>query len=155
VKKVVFVAGGVGINPFMSMLSCISENESLGFEVEVLYSLRDPGATRTVEEMLFVERIVRILQKLNTGSRDRESLKLFLTKGTEKAGVVDRNEFEANFEGRRMSEQDLLSALGPVQERAGTIVYICGPPGMRDELVNAAKKAEGMDERHVLCEKWW
>ena len=28
-------------------------------------------------------------------------------------------------------------------------------PGMTDEFVKAAKGADGMDERHVLCEKWW
>ena len=154
-KKVVFVAGGVGINPFMSMLSCISEHVSPKFKVEVLYSLRDPGMGRKVEEMLFIERIETILRKLNSESSTLESLRLFLTKGAEKVGVLEGKEFQTKFEGRRIEENDLLKALGPVEERSGTVVYICGPPGMTDELVNVAKKAEGMEERHVLCEKWW
>jgi NAD(P)H-flavin reductase len=35
------------------------------------------------------------------------------------------------------------------------VVYVCGVPGMTEKLVRRAKKAEGMDERHVLYEKWW
>jgi len=26
---------------------------------------------------------------------------------------------------------------------------------MTDEFVEVAKKAEGIEEMHVLCEKWW
>jgi len=152
---VVFIAGGVGINPFMSMLSSISETLNAEFQVEVLYSLRDPGMGRSLDEMLFVERIGKILQKLNSGSGRRGPLKLFLTKGLEKSGVLEGNGFQTRFIGRRIEEADLISALGTVKERAGTVVYICGPPRMTDELVDIAKKAEGMDERHVLCEKWW
>ena len=154
-KKVVFVAGGVGINPFMSMLSSIKEGARRGFKVEVLYSLRDPGTKRVVEEMLFVERIKEALQELESPPRSEESLKLFLTRGTEERGMLDVHGLGVNFEGRRMDESDLLNALGPVEERIGTVVYICGPPAMTDGLVRAAKKADGMDHRHVLCEKWW
>ena len=135
-----FIAGGVGINPFMSMLSSIKEGARPGIKVEVLYSLRDPGIKRVVEEMLFVERIKEALQELESPPCSGETLKLFLTRGTEERGMLDVHGLGVNFEGRRMDESDLLNALGPVEERIGTVVYICGPPAMTDGLVRAAKR---------------
>lgn len=56
---------------------------------------------------------------------------------------------------RRFAEEDLLNAVGPVEQRAGTVAYICGPPAMTDWAVTRLKGAEGMLEQRVLCEKWW
>ena len=56
---------------------------------------------------------------------------------------------------RRILHSDLLNALGPEHKRAGTVVYVCGPPKMTDEFVEVMRRAEGMSEERVLCEKWW
>ena len=56
---------------------------------------------------------------------------------------------------RRIGHEDLLDALGPVGERKGVVVYICGPPEMTDEFVEVVKGAEGMEAGRVFCEKWW
>lgn len=60
-----------------------------------------------------------------------------------------------NIEFRRFQEKDLETALGPVAERESVVAYVCGPPPMTDWAVDVLGKAEGMDERRVLCEKWW
>lgn len=150
VKRVVFVAGGVGINPLMSILSHLSQQDPLPFDIKFLYMLRDPGEERMGDSILFMERLVKVFNLLEK----EKSLQVFLTSG-DGDGVINCNENEVPFKGRRITEKDLEEALGPVEGRKGTVVYICGVPVMTDELVKAAKGADGMDERHVLCEKWW
>jgi NAD(P)H-flavin reductase len=56
---------------------------------------------------------------------------------------------------RRIIEKDLIDALGLVGERPETVCYICGVPGMTDEFVGKARRAEGMEGENVLFEKWW
>lgn len=55
----------------------------------------------------------------------------------------------------RIEQGDLLDALGPVEGRGGIVAYVCGPPAMTDWAVGKLKKAEGMAEERVFCEKWW
>ena len=55
----------------------------------------------------------------------------------------------------RFAKEDLLRTLGPVSERSSTVAYVCGPPAMTDSAVATLRGAEGMDEKRVLCEKWW
>lgn len=151
IKRVVLIAGGVGINPLMSILSHISQKSPLAFEIKFLYTLRDPGSSRSGSSILFLERLVKIFNKLDRP----EALQVFLTSGKGGDGVIGCNENEVGYKGRRIERKDLLEALGCVSKRRETVVYICGIPGMTDEFVTAAKEAEGIDERHVLCEKWW
>ena len=58
-------------------------------------------------------------------------------------------------EFRRFEEQDLMNALGPVAQRRGVVAYVCGPRHMTDWAVQTLSSAEGMENRRVLCEKWW
>lgn len=55
---------------------------------------------------------------------------------------------------RRIMREDLVSAVGR-GDRTGTVCYVCGPAGMTDEFVEVLRELEGMEERRVLCEKWW
>ncbi|TVY89359.1 Oxidoreductase NAD-binding domain-containing protein [Lachnellula willkommii] len=152
-KRAVFVAGGVGINPLMSMLSQLVINREANddLEVQFLYSTKDPGASN-LSRILFLERVQQAFKALG----DKSQLQLFLTQSKDK-----RMDSESQVVGeetpiqRRIQEEDLLRALGPVDERGDTVCYICGVPGMTDAFVGLAQKAEGMDERNVFCEKWW
>ena len=60
-----------------------------------------------------------------------------------------------NIEYRRFVNQDLEAALGPGAERKGVVAYVCGPPAMTDWAVGVLRRSEGMEEKRVLCEKWW
>jgi hypothetical protein len=73
--------------------------------------------------------------------------------GSEEKVLVAWKEIEVT--RRRIAGTDFLDALGPVEERGGTVCYICGVPGMTDEFVEKARKAEGMVEGNILFEKWW
>lgn len=155
-RKAVFVAGGMGINPLISMISYLSEQSGAGFEVEVLYSSKDPGGDRDADGMLFVERIVNLFAR----DKLRGNLKLFLTR-SEGAPAADGpdyvacNEVEVPFQSRRISPDDITAAVG--QAASAAVIYICGVPDMTDQFV-AYLTSEGgpcMEARRVLVEKWW
>jgi len=55
----------------------------------------------------------------------------------------------------RMEESDLLNALGDIEERKGTVCYVCSIPSMTDHCVEIFEKASGMEESRVFSEKWW
>jgi ferredoxin-NADP reductase len=183
-RKAVFVAGGMGINPLMSMLSFIGEQRDrwAGLEVRVLYSVRDPrhvlrndsrvgggggddDGERRVEasEILFLERIVGLFE---SGSV-KGGLRLFLTGGTAPSSVQDgntrgekdvvrcNNGAKVPFLRRRMSVSDVEQAVGEDKEAA--VVYICGVPLMTDQFVEAlvSPAGLGMQQKRVLFEKWW
>ena len=145
VKRVVFVAGGVGVNPLMSIVTFLSEVKiekgRLWFKVVFLYSAK--AVPENKGEVLFLSRLRDVFSILG----EEGELRLFFTgkEGKEEVGV----------EKKRISGSDLLDALGPIKERKGTVCYICGVPTMTDAFVEKAKNAEGMVEENVLCEKWW
>lgn len=60
-----------------------------------------------------------------------------------------------NVEYRRFTGEDLQTALGPIAEREKVVAYVCGPPRMTDWAVDVLRSSTGMDEKRVLCEKWW
>jgi ferredoxin-NADP reductase len=145
----------MGINPLMSMISSLAEKPDVSFEVEVLYSLKDPGGDREADGMLFVDRIATIFAR----EKLRGSLKLFLT-GKEAVGGSDSsyvtcNEVEVPFKSRRIEEQDLSEAVGKDLETA--VVYTCGPPDMTDGFIELLTSEAGwaIDSTRVLFEKWW
>lgn len=49
-RPLVFIAGGIGITPFMSMLSSISE-ENLPYNITLIYSNRNQASTAFLEEL--------------------------------------------------------------------------------------------------------
>ena len=166
IKRIVFVAGGVGINPMMSML----EHQHLASHLRpsrirslrLLYGTR----ARAGEPILFYQRIARILSKYMHGEpaeaaadADYRTI-MYLTGGTywspDDVSCYERLDTDhVEHRYRRMSSSDLLDALGPVAMRQDTVAYVCGPPNMTDEFVKMLSTAEGMESRRVLCEKWW
>jgi len=158
-KKVVFVAGGVGINPIMSILSSIATMKEstaglrLGFEVRLLYTTRIPPS---VEEILFLQRLKKVFEYLQLDGH----LQLFLTSrdhtnDTDYLPDIGPDTLNMSLHRRRINGQDLEEALGNPTKRSGTVCYVCGVPVMTDEFVEKVKSAEGMEEDNVLFEKWW
>lgn len=152
-RRVVFVAGGVGINPLVSMLSSLAEKSGWPFEVTFLYSIKDPGGEREAERILFLERLANIFAR----EKVKGELKLFLTGGSDKEGVVSCNEVDVPFAGRRLTVKDIEQALGSPSDRRFAAVYVCGVPTMTDGLVSqlTGKDGLGMEPHRVLQEKWW
>ncbi|KAI0445398.1 hypothetical protein F4803DRAFT_151275 [Xylaria telfairii] len=172
-RRVVFVAGGMGVNPLVSMLGSLASAPPPGFEVHFLYSLQDPGRwKRRAQEMLFVERIARVFREGKIKGRFR----MFLTRGgVEGDGAVEQDEEDRGIicgdgdgEGGRAVipfclrrytvDGDVAEAVGTPVERRFAVVYVCGVPTMTDEFVARLTDRQhglGMDPHRVLCEKWW
>ncbi|KAK3499718.1 uncharacterized protein B0T23DRAFT_425158 [Neurospora hispaniola] len=165
-RKVVLVAGGVGINPLMSILTAIADDVKHGkvseiCEVTMLYSMKDPGPPRDVKKMLFLERITWLFAKRVV----RGTFRLFLTRPLDNQqrnavsnmedGMVNCQGSEVKFTSRRISLSDIASAVG--DDRDSAVVYVCGVPTMTDEMVEklVSNDGLGMKRDRILFEKWW
>ncbi|KAF2756496.1 ferredoxin reductase-like protein [Pseudovirgaria hyperparasitica] len=143
IHKVVLVAGGIGINPLISICSALSRSSHIN-SIKVLYSTR---LTTSSSKVLFLERLNALSQKQST-----TTVQLFLTGST----PLERTcESMKAAKLQRIRLDDLIDAIGPATGRASTICYVCGPSKMTDDVVKYLAAQEGMDRSRVLCEKWW
>jgi ferredoxin-NADP reductase len=166
INRAIFIAGGVGINPIMSMISAMHEagTNRLGGVVKVvrvLYSARPEKNAQTgqEEEILFANRLAGIADRWKDQNEVDFRYTSFIT-GSKAGSAGGHGEPDAGpgvqpTRYRRIQYQDLEEALGPQAQRANTVVYVCGVPDMTDDFVDWFKRAPGMDERRVRCEKWW
>ncbi|KAF7547829.1 hypothetical protein G7Z17_g7461 [Cylindrodendrum hubeiense] len=153
IRRAVFVAGGVGINPLMSMMSYIAEG-GLNCDVQFLYAAKIPA--RGVAEVLFVRRIARLFGERKLKGRFR----IFATDTSPETDLLHGlgNEFNKaglEIQARRFGHEDLKAAVGA--EKDSCVVYVCGPPTMTDEMVDILTSAEGvgLEPGQVMTEKWW
>lgn len=158
-RKLVFVAGGVGINPLISMVSHLAESPgSRRYTVDFLYSLRDPGeGRRDPREMLFLERLAALFRG-GAGKGLQGELKLFLTPGAGEEGHASEGRIDGldlAFKRRRITIQDVDQAIGV--EKRFAVVYVCGVPRMTDEFIEQLTSPKGLalEPFKVLYEKWW
>jgi ferredoxin-NADP reductase len=155
VKRVVFVAGGVGINPLMSIISYLAQVHPALYEISVLYSVRNPEY-QELSSILFLERLAGSF----ASGFVKGELVLHLTSGVKGSqsldnGTVELAGWKMKCRRRRITKSDMLGALGDVHARGSTVVYVCGVPTMTDELVDVAQQAPGMKPERVLFERWW
>lgn len=170
-RRLVLVAGGVGVNPLVSIATHLSEQTQrpgpagVQPEVRLLYSLRDVAREGKLDEMLFVPRLAGFFAK----GRLKGTLRLFLTPGpgaggerdkdqdSEDKGVMPCNGLEVSFARRRISADDITEAVGPDPRFAAA--YVCGVPLMTDTIVahllGTRPEGVGMEKHRVLFEKWW
>lgn len=156
-----------GNSPLVSILSHLHQNPlQMPPAIKLIYSGRR-GTSGSLGSILFLDRIRKLFAQKHISSN--RSLELFYTSPTssESQSEEERNTTSVSQKlqvasmhpqriwFRRFTEYDLLAAIGPAEERAGTVAYICGPPAMTDWAVAKLKGAEGMREQRVLCEKWW
>lgn len=130
------------------MLSAISQTftKSSLQRIEFLYTTKAPQSDVGIinpSEILFLPRLVRIQDSLN----DKLSLKIFIT--GECGGFKQGFKMPRNV-NRRAREADLKDAVG---NEGNTAAFVCGPPGMTDEMVLFLGGLVGKEK--VFCEKWW
>jgi len=123
----VFVAGGIGITVFRSMLRYIAD-EGLPYRITLVYSNRDR------ESATFLDELVELEEKI-------EGLRVVLTM-TEDAG------WEA--ESRRIDAAMLRDHVGELEDKQ---FLVAGPPTMTDAVVEALLAA-GVPEDRVLADKF-
>ncbi|EED24505.1 conserved hypothetical protein [Talaromyces stipitatus ATCC 10500] len=112
IHKVVFVAGGVGINPLISILSHLTEEQASGptislpeksfdhpLHIRFLYSTRVPSSVpdeTTLDQVLFLSRLRNIVQRTRIVTKQPRNIKLdlelFLTNITSPTAVSKAGE---------------------------------------------------------------
>ena len=123
----VFVAGGIGITVFRSMLRYIAD-ESLPYRVTLVYSNRDRESTAFLDELDGLERRI-------------EGLRVILV-------MTDEETWEG--ERRRLDAAVLGELVGGLE---GKTFMIAGPPGMV-EGVSDSLLAAGLPEDSVVAGKF-
>ncbi|OAR01026.1 hypothetical protein LLEC1_01340 [Akanthomyces lecanii] len=155
IRRIVLIAGGVGINPLMSILGYFADKgEELNIQASILYS------TKAVEDgnvgkVLFWGRIVDLFRRGRVSGR----AKLFLTGPRSHAGDVESYKTdEVNICFGRITRDDILPEIRAGGGKDSTLAYICGPPAMTDyfvDMLTAPDMASEIDDARVKSEKWW
>ena len=123
----VFVAGGIGITVFRSMLRYIAD-ERLPYRITLVYSNRDRASAPFLDELAELERQV-------------EGLRVVLT-------MTDDAGWEG--ESRRIDGDVLGEHLGDLHDKQ---FLVAGPPAM-SEGVAEALRAAGVSDDHILASKF-
>ncbi|KAJ5168187.1 uncharacterized protein N7482_003781 [Penicillium canariense] len=167
IRNVVFIAGGVGINPLISILSHLNNQSqrTQPLNIHFLYSTRLPQGHETTpsdtlfNQILFLPRVRQIIRSQEQSHRLRISLDLFLTNLSSSCLTSADNPADFTIHRKRIGKHDLRSAVvggdGKLDPRE-SVAYVCGPPQMTDEIVEMLKEVlgEGGGQR-VFYEKWW
>ncbi|KAB8079185.1 hypothetical protein BDV29DRAFT_165041 [Aspergillus leporis] len=174
VKNIVFIAGGVGINPLISILSHLNNNADETpashhpFNIHFLYSTKLPSTApqetaasveSTLDQILFLSRLRQIIRSQSQSQRLRISLDLFITNLQDTSSSLLRGQPpDLTIHAQRINHQNLQTALaGPNGNIAPgeTVCYMCGPQAMTDEFVSVLRGFIGGGSECVLFEKWW
>jgi ferredoxin-NADP reductase len=123
----VFVAGGIGITVFRSMLRFIAD-EQLPYRVTLVYSNRDRESSAFLDEVEELERRI-------------EGLRVVLTMTDEPGWEGETRHLDADVLG------DLLGGL------EGRTFFVAGPPAMT-EAVEDSLLGAGLPEERVLASKF-
>jgi ferredoxin-NADP reductase len=127
-RPLVFVAGGIGITVFRSMLRFIRE-EGLSYRVTLIYSCRDRESAAFLDE----------LQELE---RELPNFRLVLT-------MTDDDGWEG--ETRRIDAEFFKSYLG---ENLNDYTFmVAGPPGMVEGVQSALAEA-GVEEENAIASRF-
>jgi len=121
-RPLVFIAGGIGIAPFISMIRYVME-EGLAYDITLLYS------NRKAESAAF-------LDELKERAAGNVNLELILI-------MTDDPSWEG--ETRRIDEELLVDYLENPQSRT---YLIAGPPGMNKEVSTEIEKL-GVDKDYI------
>jgi ferredoxin-NADP reductase len=141
-EHVIFIAGGVGINPLMSMLESIHQEEDLFVKkIRLFYSVR------TFNELLFYKRIEGLHKQF---PKLLES-KYFLTR----EDPSHKNGDSKFYYRQRINKKILAHDIEKEKEYLEKLkCFVCGPSAMEDDVIKWLKEL-GVDEKKILFEKWW
>ncbi|CAG8357069.1 unnamed protein product [Penicillium salamii] len=163
-RNAVFIAGGVGINPLISMLSHINNNEpgtKAPDTIRILYTSRLPRHETIqdgLDQILFLPRLRQMIRAQKTSHRLRITLDLFLTNIDPSVDMIP-DQPDIAIHSSRIEDSDLRSAIyneGTGTSAKDTVCYVCGPPQMTDSFVEKLRGMLGEDgERRIFFEKWW
>ncbi|GBB86666.1 hypothetical protein RclHR1_13040002 [Rhizophagus clarus] len=143
-EHVIFIAGGVGINPLISMLESICQDKLLDKEKSFVKKIRLFYSVRTFNELLFYKRI----EGLNKQFPEMLECSYFLTR----EDPVHKSEF---YYKQRIGKKFIKDVIEKEREYLEKLkCFVCGPSAMEDDVIKFLKES-GVDEKRILFEKWW
>ncbi|KAM5279697.1 oxidoreductase NAD-binding domain-containing protein 1 [Ctenodactylus gundi] len=143
-RNLVLIAGGVGINPLLSILRHSADlhreraNKGSGYEIgtiKLFYSAKNTG------ELLFKKNILDLVNEFP----EKIACSLHVTKQTTQISA----ELKPYITEGRITEKEIQDYISKE-----TLFYICGPPPMTDFF---SKQLENnhVPKEHICFEKWW
>lgn len=156
----------------MSMMSYINQ-EYPDLETRLIYSTKVPSRETDPTEVLFLNEILELF-RIPRSISTKDRIELFYTgtwdgsdMGTRSDALIhplmsltlpqidSTTEVPVTAWTHRIDDSALRSAVGNEKEARATVFYVCGPPDMTDSMVKFIKDQPAVNEKHVLCEKWW
>lgn len=130
--SVVLLGGGIGITPLLSILQYIHSENLVAKNVTLVHSVRSKS------EVVFQDRIQDIVKK-------NSNIKAYWTITSEK----HENPSLGTFSNSRID----LEFLRKLQLDLSGLFFVCGPPAMVKDLVNALHVL-GVHSEQIHYEKW-
>lgn len=127
-NPLVFIAGGIGITPFISMLTYASE-ESSPYDVTLIYSNKDEGSTAFLADL---ERL----------ADQNKRLKLILTMTQDAKWKGERGRIDAGFIQQHVLDLDQKT------------FYVAGPPAFNDAVLKSLKELE-IKNKNIIFENFF
>lgn len=131
-RSLVFMAGGIGITPFLSMLTNLTRLR-LNIPIMLLYSCRDEN------DVPFADQLIRL-------QRQNPKLNIIFALGKQPASTRFAN---SNVITGKINEEVMAKVCGQVA--TDTTYFLCGPPKFMDSL-SAALSHQGVHEDRIVTE---
>lgn len=133
-RPAVFIAGGIGISPLLSMYRQHCEERGNGKGASFLYIVSNE------EELVFIDE----LQSLARESGDRVV-----------ASLTQQDAWKNPFEDVTcLTGRDVMIPFLNEDSPEDAIFYVCGPPAMLDEAIELLGQ-RGIPSPRIVYEKWW
>lgn len=129
-KPAVFLAGGIGITPFRSIVEFAAE-QKLPHRIYLFYSNRNKAATAFLDDF-------------EKWQQQNNNFKLIAT-------LTDAQDYSWKYEDGRIDESMIKKYLGEMLQNA--IFYIAGPPGMVSGLMQLLSQM-GIKEESIKAEEF-
>ncbi|PRP86106.1 hypothetical protein PROFUN_03093 [Planoprotostelium fungivorum] len=132
--KFLWIAGGIGITPFLSFLN------SIDHDVDVMFVIvtREPQITLDlIDDALPITNDIKLCIKLYSTNRNPVII----------PGRCKERDLDVNIERRRWKKEDVTS-WRDVKER---MAYVCGPIGLEEDVVDALTSA-GVEKENIIRE---
>lgn len=143
-KNLVLIAGGVGINPLLSILRHSADlhreraDKGSGYEIgkiKLFYSATDTS------ELLFKKNILDLVNEFP----EKITCSFYVTKQTTEISP----DLKPYITEGRITEKEIRDHISE-----DTLFYICGPPPMTD-FFSKYLESSHVPKEHICFEKWW
>ncbi|XP_070289453.1 oxidoreductase NAD-binding domain-containing protein 1 isoform X2 [Myotis yumanensis] len=143
-RNLVMIAGGVGINPLLSILRHAADlhrewaNQGSGYEIG---TIRLFYSAKNTSELLFKKNILDLVNEFP----EKIACSLHVTKQTTPISA----ELKPYITEGRITEKEIREHIS-----RETLFYICGPPPMTDFFSKQLENSH-VPKEHICFEKWW